>query len=295
MVRGVGSISCHSQAQKSAWLGRDWMGRNGIDRSRTMMPATLPTTSSRATSNGRFIDVRQRNVPLRSRGNRRHFLPAVNKKRKRRACSAAPASELELPKALQRSMRLLSSADRVEWHSDHRVEKETEKVKEMNGEENNFSQIHFGDVPKGFSLIAAYLRVTPHDLSEQKRIHFEISNDGFDYMEAAFVACTGKSSFGLFRYLNAPARKYTAVVIRADTEKLSEDVNDALEILGVDSSEVISFHPDFKFEPYSAWRQDDNGNKFMIGEYVCRSDAANAVVKWKANGYKQTCWLKKAD
>ena len=88
-------------------------------------------------------------------------------------------------------------------------------------------------------MVAAHLRLTPKELSERTGIQFEISQDGFDYMEAALIQSVSGRQFGLFRYQHSPIQRYTALVIQEGTENLTEALNDALQSLSIDTSEVI--------------------------------------------------------
>ena len=42
---------------------------------------------------------------------------------------------------------------------------------------------------------------------------------------------------------------------------------------------------------WQLWRQDDNGNRFMVGEFDQRADADARLAELTRNLHKQTYWL----
>lgn len=43
--------------------------------------------------------------------------------------------------------------------------------------------------------------------------------------------------------------------------------------------------------PWRLWRQDDNGNRFLVGEYNRKSDAETQLAELTRHIHKQTYWL----
>lgn len=43
--------------------------------------------------------------------------------------------------------------------------------------------------------------------------------------------------------------------------------------------------------PYELWRQDDNGNRFLIATYVDRAAAEQCLAKLTRSAHKQTYWI----
>lgn len=43
--------------------------------------------------------------------------------------------------------------------------------------------------------------------------------------------------------------------------------------------------------PWQLWRQDDNGNRFLVGEYVTRELAEQRLTELTSCQHKQTYWL----
>lgn len=42
---------------------------------------------------------------------------------------------------------------------------------------------------------------------------------------------------------------------------------------------------------WQLWRQDDNGQKFMMGSTADREEAQRSLVRFEARGHKQTYWI----
>jgi hypothetical protein len=75
-----------------------------------------------------------------------------------------------------------------------------------------------------------------------------------------------------------------------DEEFLTEDLEELLIATGIASTELFWVHPSIKFQPHEVWRQDDNGNKFLVQKMPCRADAVQLVERLTARGHKQLYW-----
>jgi hypothetical protein len=42
---------------------------------------------------------------------------------------------------------------------------------------------------------------------------------------------------------------------------------------------------------FELWRQDDNGNRFMIGTFACRAAAESRLAELTRARHKQTYWI----
>jgi hypothetical protein len=45
---------------------------------------------------------------------------------------------------------------------------------------------------------------------------------------------------------------------------------------------------------WSVWRQDDNGNVFMVKSGLTEAEALRLVAEYEAKGHKQTYWAKES-
>lgn len=46
---------------------------------------------------------------------------------------------------------------------------------------------------------------------------------------------------------------------------------------------------------YQVWRQDDNGNQFVVESDLTREDAQKLAFELEARGHKQVYWVKEQD
>lgn len=51
--------------------------------------------------------------------------------------------------------------------------------------------------------------------------------------------------------------------------------------------------PEGLFEPYEVWRQDDNGNQYLIQITPCKAEATRLMEKLSAQLHKQIYWIEK--
>lgn len=47
-------------------------------------------------------------------------------------------------------------------------------------------------------------------------------------------------------------------------------------------------------ENYEVWRQDDNGNKFVVADNLTRQAADDLAQELEARGHKQVYWVQEA-
>lgn len=144
-------------------------------------------------------------------------------------------------------------------------------------------------------MCGVYLSATPETLAERLGIQFEEEGTvGLGTADAALLEDEYGKQFGLMRLKHAPNPHYTAVVIREDSKDVTEDVCDALEALEIKSSEAIEFHLDFRREQHCLWRQDDHGQRYLVGTYPCRSDVAIVLRRLTVYQHKQMYWIEKS-
>jgi hypothetical protein len=44
---------------------------------------------------------------------------------------------------------------------------------------------------------------------------------------------------------------------------------------------------------FELWRQDDNGNRFLVGAFIDRAEAEKRLAELTRNPHKQTYWITK--
>ncbi|MBY0547796.1 MAG: hypothetical protein K2W95_10910 [Candidatus Obscuribacterales bacterium] len=67
-----------------------------------------------------------------------------------------------------------------------------------------------------------------------------------------------------------------------------------LELLDLDSDWLSWINPELALVPYEIWRQDDNGQAFVIRTARCRADAARMVRRLESSPHKQMYWIRPA-
>ena len=75
------------------------------------------------------------------------------------------------------------------------------------------------------------------------------------------------------------------------------DYDTAMQMLYWESNKraliAVAKLPEVLFEPYELWRQDDNGNKYLIQIMPCRAEATRLMEKLSAQLHKQIYWIEK--
>lgn len=67
-----------------------------------------------------------------------------------------------------------------------------------------------------------------------------------------------------------------------------------LELLDLDSDWLSWINPDLQLVPHEIWRQDDNGQSFVIRTARCRADAARMVRRLESSPHRQMYWIRPA-
>lgn len=67
-----------------------------------------------------------------------------------------------------------------------------------------------------------------------------------------------------------------------------------LELLDLDSDWLSWINPELALVPHEIWRQDDNGQAFIIRTARCRADAARMVRRLESSPHKQMYWIRPA-
>lgn len=141
------------------------------------------------------------------------------------------------------------------------------------------------------SLVVGYIRLIPAEVEKRTGLHFTWTSGDLGPMEALIAETISGQKFGLFRHKNAPIQEHTSIVIREPTENVTLALDDVLDSLGIETKEMISFHPQYHFADCRLVRQDDHGQKFEVGSFHARSDAVIAMRELESRMHKQTYWV----
>jgi hypothetical protein len=160
----------------------------------------------------------------------------------------------------------------------------------------SFKPIDYHEWAKGDYRPIAVLRYSSDELAKRHAIDFkEYWQDGLGQTkEARFITSSGKQ-FLLVHYLDAPApyHSMTHIFSLFDIASMTGDLEDILEALGFASEELNWVEPNISFQKYEVWRQDDNGNKFLIDIAPSKPDAKKIMLKYERLPHKQTFWMER--
>ena len=122
--------------------------------------------------------------------------------------------------------------------------------------------------------------------------------DGLGPFRAGGFQTPSGRRFGLTHYLKAPGVP-TLVVTCLHDDQFSSDLDDVLESLDMDLSDLAIFgsslaiSPEARLVPHALWRQDDNGVRALVEVFPCRASARKQMRAFEASGHKQTYWIER--
>lgn len=155
----------------------------------------------------------------------------------------------------------------------------------------------FKQVPSG-SLVGDYrpvalLRCLPTELSKRYAIEWTHGvEDGLgEVVGACFTASNGQH-FVLEHYPKSPepGKRCTSVLTLHQSVSAAEALDAVLGDLKMTSEDVEWLREDLRFVPHALIRQDDHGNRFCVGTYLCRADALAAWRTLARGQHKQEYW-----
>lgn len=156
---------------------------------------------------------------------------------------------------------------------------------------SKFHQVNAEDWVKGDYRPTAQINVKTSDLAKKFDLTFE------DYYESG-MGITKVGNFMTETGIQFYLQEYPTInVINTyigclnDPETLGKDLDEILEALGLTSEKIIYLYEDVKLIPHELWRQDDNGHKFLVETFICKTDAVKAMKDFEGRGHKQTYWV----
>lgn len=81
-------------------------------------------------------------------------------------------------------------------------------------------------------------------------------------------------------------------IVCHETEPDADLLEQILEMLDIDSDWFTWINPELKLTPHEIWRQDDNGNSFVVRLARCRADAVRMIRRLETFPHKQTYWMR---
>jgi len=152
-------------------------------------------------------------------------------------------------------------------------------------------QLHKKEWVKGIARPVAYIGVTPRDLCLSHGIEFNyLEGDwGLGEVEEALMQTRSERTFGLIRYPEAPKTDCTIILVDEKLDDVTDDVNEIMCDLELQSSDIVWLDLDrYRFTPCKLIREDDHGNRILVGKYDCYPDAFFQKEKLEEGGHKQT-------
>lgn len=81
-------------------------------------------------------------------------------------------------------------------------------------------------------------------------------------------------------------------IVSHDSSDAVELFEQVLELLDLDSDWMSWINPELALVAYEIWRQDDNGQAFIIRTARCRADAARMIRRLESSPHKQMYWMR---
>jgi hypothetical protein len=119
------------------------------------------------------------------------------------------------------------------------------------------------------------------------------SEDVFGELKIAGCATSRGMQFTLIQYLQSLPDKVYIEVLWSEQSR-SRDLEDVLIELNLVSSDIYWMHEAINLARYDVWRQDDNGNKYVVSADICRPDAIKLQRQLESSKHKQTYWISPA-
>jgi hypothetical protein len=136
----------------------------------------------------------------------------------------------------------------------------------------------------------AIIKYSAEELAYTRNLIFTDGyDDGLGKTKDVLLITSDNRQYTLTQHLQSPApyNNYIDIYLLNDELTLERDLNTILEILELGSVDLIWVDPRIKLIPYETWRQDDNGNKFLMEIVKCRADANLKLKNIDTNTHKQ--------
>lgn len=157
-----------------------------------------------------------------------------------------------------------------------------------------FRQVVEKDWIKGDYRVFAQIKPDISYFEENFQSKFdEIEVDGMGKAKYAFFVTENNRYFIIDEYGSNSANYITQIHLLNNFETLADDLDEVLEVLNLNSNDLVWVDKDIQFSPYELWRQDDNGHKFLIETFPCKADAEKAKREFENRKHKQIYWLEK--
>ena len=103
-------------------------------------------------------------------------------------------------------------------------------------------QLPLTEMKRGLVKPIATVQWEPQDFSKKLGISFQVTQDDLDEVQAALIRATSRREFALVRHRDQPDRG-TDILTAEDSEDLSRDLREALQVLRISLDDLIWIHP----------------------------------------------------
>ncbi|HKQ03879.1 MAG TPA: hypothetical protein VJ464_02010 [Blastocatellia bacterium] len=157
----------------------------------------------------------------------------------------------------------------------------------------SITQINEEEWQKGDYRPAAMIRRTVEDVTKQFGITFlNIHEDGLGAAKLAGVKTAQGQQFLLEQFFDGPEpTEDTIHIFCLYDEAMTSHLEEILEALEVRWSEILWTDQRIRFQEHEVWREDDNGNRFLVEVTPNRAEAAMIEKRLTGLGHKQVYWI----
>jgi hypothetical protein len=161
------------------------------------------------------------------------------------------------------------------------------------GKENEVLQLsYFEYKSRYFDYPIASFRFAP---PEMERITGLVFEDGIEDLGFLSLAVVRVGSLEYFLECIDTARQEVEVRLPVGTTDPGNALDSLLCAFRFTSEDLTWVADSVSFTEHEFWRQDDNGNKFLIEKTRCRADAMSKLRPMEDSGHKQFYWVVACD
>lgn len=151
-------------------------------------------------------------------------------------------------------------------------------------------QISFDQISEALYEIALVASVDTAQLANDFGIVFSDDSDDLGERRLAVVKLLSGLEVGIYQYKqdSTPASVFS---VSDSVEDVTTAANEIMRLFRIESGSVLSFHPEFRFRECRVVRQDDNGVRYVRGDFQCKADAEIEIEKLSRGAHKQEFWI----
>lgn len=160
------------------------------------------------------------------------------------------------------------------------------------------TQIKKEEWPAGDYRPTAAIRQIADNIYNQFHIYFDdIEEDGLGRAKVAFLRTPQDCCYILEEFLDGEESSRGTITIFClyNAMTMTSDLEEILIELELEVDSVIWSADEICFQKHEVWRQDDNGNRFLISVTPNRADAVLLERRLSKIPHKQTYWTERRE